>query len=287
MTIATQNEDIRQPLPPEIVARTCASLAQIHTAARHAELLVNHMMQLPQVQRAIERRRAGAATRASAANAAAAAIELLPLPSERWYAVLAALTPRQQKAALQRIIAAAATFARIEPHRAHRISGSILRIVRRDCLPQRATLLRRQLAGRALLVRARSLITLRAYAEAMPVIAEAHAAFPRHATYDRYRMHAQLLRGQVLAATGRASDALQTLAACAQFAIDHIDPHALVDALASIAVLLCAHHEYTTARSAIALAAHVAGQPGNETLLPALHAGLAECTFLGYAQPSP
>src|SRR4051812_35727881 len=107
MTIATQNEDIRQPLPPEIIARARAALAQIYTAARHAELLVNHLMQLPQVQRATERRRASAVTRASAANpAAAAAIELLPLPSERWYAVLAALTRRQQKAALQRIIGA-------------------------------------------------------------------------------------------------------------------------------------------------------------------------------------
>jgi len=293
MTITAQNDNIRQALSPETIAQTRASLAQIYTAARDAESLVNHVMQLPVVQRGIQRRLARAAARANSPNpVAAAALDLLALPPERWYAVLAALTPRQQKATLQRVIAAANTFACTEPHRAHRLTSSILRIVRHDRLPQRATLLRRQLAGRALLARARALITLRAYAGALPVIADAHAAFPRQTTYARYRMHAQILRGQVLAATGHAPDALQILVACAQFAIDHIDPHALVDALASIAVLLCAHHEYTTARSAIALAAHVAGQPGNEELLPALHAGLAECTFLGYAprqapQPSP
>jgi hypothetical protein len=293
MTITAQNDTIRQALSPEIMARTRASLAQIYTAARHAESLVNQVMQMPLVQRAIERRLASAAARANSANpAAAAAFELLSLPSERWYAVFAALTPRQQKATLQRIIAAAGTFACTEPHRAHRLTGSVLRIVRHDRLPQRATLLRHQLAGRALLVRARALITLRAYDDALPVIADAHAAFPHQTTYARYRMHAQILRGQVLAATGHAPDALQILVACAQFAIDHIDPHALVDALASTAVVLCAHHEYTTARSAIALAAHVAGQPGNEEVLPTLHAGLAECAFLGYAprhapQPSP
>jgi hypothetical protein len=135
-------------------------------------------------------------------------------------------------------------------------------------------------------------VALHAHAEALPVIADAYAAFPRNASYDRYRMHAQLLRGRVLAATGPAVEALQALDACAHFAIHHLDPPAFVDALTSIAVLLCAHHEYATARSALALAAHVAAQPGNEASLPALQAGLAECAFLGYtphcaSPPSP
>ncbi|HEY6141365.1 MAG TPA: hypothetical protein VI670_26720 [Thermoanaerobaculia bacterium] len=160
-----------------------------------------------------------------------------------------------------------------------------MRIVRHDRLPRRAPLLRRQLAGRALLVRARALIALHAHADALYAIAEARAAFPRSASYDRDRMRAQLLRGQVLAATGHASDALQTLTVCAQLAIDHIDPDALVDALASTAVLLCAHSEYGTARTAIALATRVAGSAGNEASLAALQASLAECAFLGYAPP--
>jgi len=68
-------------------------------------------------------------------------------------------------------------------------------------------------------------------------------------------MHAQLLRAQVLAATGDAAEALETLTVSARFAIEHIDPRALVDALASIAVILCAHREYELARPALALAA--------------------------------
>jgi len=270
------SDDVRQPLSPEVVAQTRASLARIDTSAREAEQLVGRLMQLPVVQRSMELRRAGA-TPARCANPA---LDLLSLPAEEWHARLVALTPRQQRKALQRIVAASAALACNEPHRAHRLTGSILQIVRHDRLPQRATFVRHQLAGRALLVRARALITLHAYADALTAIAEARAALPRGDSYDRYRMHAQLLRGQVLAATGHASDALQTFTVCAQFAIDQIDAHALVDALASTAVLLCAHSEYGTALTAIALATRVARSAGNETLLATLQASLVECAFL-------
>src|SRR5207248_10288793 len=92
----------------------------------------------------------------------------------------------------------------------------------------------------------------------------------------------QRLRGQALAAGGDDIAALQTLAVCARRAIEHLDPPAVVDALASIAVVLCAHAEYETARPAIALAAHIGQQPGNESTLATLHTGLTECAFLGY-----
>src|SRR5439155_23269767 len=133
---------------------------------------------------------------------------------------------------------------------------------------------RHGLAGRALLARARALITLSAYADALPVIAEAHAALPHTFAYKRYRIHTQLLRGQVLAATGHNAEALETLIVSARLAIDHIEPRALVDALASVAVILCAHAEYDIARPALALAAHVARQPGNESSLTTFHTSL-------------
>jgi hypothetical protein len=51
-------------------------------------------------------------------------------------------------------------------------------------------------------------------------------------------------------------------------------------------VVLCTCRQYAVARSALALAAHVAGRPGNEALLPPLHASVAECAFLGYPDTS-
>jgi hypothetical protein len=278
MTSTAHIDNARQPLAADVVARTRASLAGLYAATRQAESLVDDLLHLPLVH-ATERRRAGAAP------ANSAALELLSLPVERWHAVLAALAPRQQKATLQRILAASAGFAQTAPDRAHRLAACILHVVRAARLPRHAPLVRHQLAGHALLLRARALITLRAYADALPIVSEAYVAFPRGAAYDRDRMQAQLLRGHVLAATDHAADALQTLTACAQFAVEHINPSALVDALASAAVLLCAHREYSVARSALALASHVATRPGNEASLPALHAGLAECAFLGYEAP--
>jgi hypothetical protein len=276
----------RQPLSPDVIARTRKSVAHLYAATQQAELLVNHLTNLPLVQLAVERRRGNSAhaqlTGSPRATARAAALELLSLPSERWCAILAALAPRQQKATLQRILETAATFTRTAPDRVHRLAGSILRVVRDGRLPRQAPLVRRRLAGHALLLQACSLITLRAYADALPAVTEAHALFPRNEMYDCDRMRAQLLRGQVLAATGHDADALQTLTACAQFAVEHVDPIALVDALAATAVVLCANHEYSVARSALALAAHVAARPGNGASLPALHATLTECAFLGY-----
>ena len=277
-----------EPLSPELIARTCQSLAQIYAAAKYVEVFVDEVRSWPIVQLALERQRVAARTpRSSRREAAeAAALELMALPPEQWAVVLAALAPPQQKATLQRVLAAAGPFTRTEPDRAHRLGGSILRVVRSDRLPPRAPLLRRRLAGHALLLRARALMTLGAYADALPVVAEAHATFPRDVTCARDRMQAQLLRGQLLGATGHVADALQTLNACAEFAVDRMDMPELVDALAAAAVVLCTCREYGVARSALALAAHVAGRPGNEASLPALHASLAECAFLGYPDDS-
>jgi tetratricopeptide (TPR) repeat protein len=178
--------------------------------------------------------------------------------------------------------------ARTAPERARLLADFILRAVRSDRLPPQAPHLRRQLAGRALLARARALITLRSHAGALSIIAEAYATLPRTPDSKRYRIHAQLLRGQVLAATGDPVQALETLIVSARLAIEHIDPPALVDALASVAVILCAHRQYELARPALTLAAYVARQPGNELALAALQNGLAECASLGYASaPSP
>jgi hypothetical protein len=281
----TQTDNTGEPLSPELIALTRKSLAQLYAATQHAESLVDSVLSLPLVQVAIEHVHLAADARpdrSPRAAAEAAALELLTLPPEQWSAVLAALAPRQQKAALQHVLAAARPFARTEPDRAHRLAGSILRVIRNDRLPPRAPLLRRQLAGHALLLRARALMTLHACADALRVVTEAHAAFPRGDAYAHDRIQAQLLRGQLLGATGHAADALQTLTACAQFAVVHIDPCALVDALAAAAVLLCSHREYAVAHSALALAAHVAGRPGNEASLPPLYASRAECAFLGY-----
>jgi len=285
MTSTTYIDKAHAALSPALIASTRKRLAQLYAATQYAESLVDDLLCLPLVQVAIERRRIAGMPpgRSPRAAAEAAAVELTSLPPERWRAVLAGLAPRQQKRTLQRMLAAAGPFTQTDPDRAYRLAGAILRIIRNDRLPARAPLVRRQLAGRALLLRARALITLRAYADALPVVSEAHAAFPRGSAYARDRMQAQFLRGQVLAATGHPADALQTLTACAQFAVEHIDPAALVDALAAAAVLLCAHREYGVARSALALAAHVAGRPGNESSLPPLYASLAECAFLGYA----
>ena len=290
MTSTAAIDTLRQPLPAEIIRRTRTSLAEIYAAARQAEFVVGAFLNLPQVQAAIERnlraRPSGPATQPAAG--AAALDELLSLPRERQHALLASVQPRRQKVTLKRIAAAAAACAGTAPERAQQLADFILRSVRCDRLPPQAPVLRRQLAGRALLARAHALMTLRAHAAALPVIAEAHAAFPHTIAYERYRIHAQLLRGQALAAAGDDIAALQTLAVCARRAIQHLDPPAVVDALASIAVVLCAHAEYETARPAIALAAHIGQQPGNECTLSALHAGLAECSFLGYtAQHAP
>jgi tetratricopeptide (TPR) repeat protein len=281
----THNDDPPRALPAEIIAGTRAALVDIYAAANQAEFLIRHLMASPLVQATVARR-SPAALPAAAADAGA--LELLSLPAERWHAVLAALGARQQKATLKRAAAAAYACARTAPERAQLLADFILRAVRRDRLPPKAPHLRRRLAGRALLARARALITLRAHACALPIIAEAHATLPRTADSQRYRVHAQILRGQVLAATGDPAEALETLAVSARLAIEYLDPAALVDGLASIAVVLCAHGEYGLARPALALAAYVARQPGNEPSLMALQTGLAECTFLGYVSgPSP
>jgi len=281
MTATTHDDDPPRALPAEVIDRTRAALAGIYAAARQADVVVARFLASPLVQAALERRRAVAA-----ADADTGALELSSLPAERWHAVLASLGRRRQKAALNRAAAAADACARTAPERAQLLADFILRAVRRDRLPPRAPLLRRQLAGRALLARARALLALGAYGGALRVIAEAHATFPRTEGSKRHRMHAQLLRAQVLAATGGAAEALETLTVSARLAIEHIDPGALVDALASIAVILCAHGAYELARPALALAAYVARQPGNEPSLMALQSGLAECAFLGYA-PAP
>jgi tetratricopeptide (TPR) repeat protein len=282
----------RHELPAGVLDRTRASLAEIYAAARHAELLVGRLLGSPQAQAAIERRRLSASARSSrpassaetaAASARAAALELLALPRERWPAVVASLGRRQQKIALKCIAAAADACARTAPDRAHQLADFLLQAVRRHRLPAQAPLLRRQLAGRALLARARALIALRSYASALPVIADAHAAFPRTAAYRRYRIDAQLLRAEVLAAAGHDAEALETLTVSARLAIDGIEPRRLVDALTSVAVILCAHKKYEIARPALALASHVAQQPGNESSLTTLHNGVAECAFLGYS----
>jgi tetratricopeptide (TPR) repeat protein len=293
----TQNHNSPQVLSAEIIDHTRTALAGIYAAAHQADFIIAHFMASPLVQAAIERRRASAAARGSRAASSSAppvpgpgarALGLLSLPAESWHAALASLDRRQQKATLKCAAAAANACARTAPERAHLLADFVLRAVQRDRLPPQALLLRRQLAGHALLARARALITLGAYTGALPVIAEAHAAFPRTEASKRYRIHAQLLRAQVLAATGDAAEALETLTVSARLAIEHIDPRALVDALASIAVILCAHGAYGLARPALALAAYVARQPGNEPSLTALQAGLAECAFLGYASaPSP
>jgi tetratricopeptide (TPR) repeat protein len=284
MTNTAQTDTLRQPLPAEIIRRTRRSLAEIYAAARQAEVLIGALHNLPRVQAAIERNLRARPSRPTTATAtgAAALDELLSLPPERQYALLASIRPRRQRITLKRIAAAADACARTEPERAQQLADFILRTVRCDHLPPQAPVLRRQLAGRALLARARALLTLHAHAAALPVIAEAHAAFPHTIAYERDRIHAQLLRGQALAAAGDDTAALQTLAVCARRAIEHLDPPAVVDALASLGVVLCAHAEYDIARPALALAAHIARQPGNESSLAALHTGLAECAFLGY-----
>ncbi|HEX9441720.1 MAG TPA: hypothetical protein VF909_18675, partial [Roseiflexaceae bacterium] len=211
MTSTTQIDTPREPLPPEVIERTRASLAQLYAAAVHAEFVVNGYLNLPIVQAAITRRRAAAAARdACAASSPTStpgtrhppALELLSLPPERSRAVLAAMPRRHQSAVLRMVSAAAAACAHTAPGRAHELAGFILRTVRSDRLPVQAPLLRRQLAGRALLARARALVTLRAYAAALPVIAEAYAVLPRTDAYALDRIDAQLLRGQALAATG-------------------------------------------------------------------------------------
>jgi hypothetical protein len=284
MTNTAAIDTPRQPFPAEIIRRTRTSLAEIYAAARQAEIVVATFLNLPQVQAAIERNLRARSSGPTAATAAGAAAldELLSLPPERQHALLASIKPRRQKITLKRIAAAAAACARTEPERAQQLADLVLRTVRCDRLPPQAPVLRRQLAGRALLARARALLTLHAHAAALPVIGEAHASFPHTAAYDRDRIHAQLLRGQALAAAGDDAAALQTLTVCARRAIEHLDPSAVVDALASAAVVLCAHAEYETARPAVALAAHIGQQPGNESTLSALHACLAECSFLGY-----
>jgi tetratricopeptide (TPR) repeat protein len=290
MTSTTAFDSLRQPLPAEIIRRTRTSLAEVYAAARQAEIVISALHNLPQVQAAIERNlRARSSRPAAPTVTAAAAIDaLLSLPPQRQHALLASLRPWQQKVTLKRTAAAACACARTQPQRAQQLADFILRSVRSDRLPVQAPVLRRQLAGRALLARARALLTLNAHAAALPIIAEAHAAFPHTIAYERDRIHAQLLRGQALAAAGDATAALQTLAVCARRAIEHIDPPAVVDALASLGVVLCAHAEYDIARPALALAAHIAQQPGNESSLATLHTGLAECSFLGYtAAPVP
>ncbi len=289
MTSATQTDTLRQPLPAEIIRRTRTSLAEVYAVVRQAEILIARLHSLPQVQAAIERNLRTRSSGPAAATAADAAAldELVSLPPERQRALLASIRPRRQKIALKRIAAAAGACARTEPERAQQLADFILRTVRCDRLPPQAPVLRRQLAGRALLARARALLTLHAHAAALPVIAEAHAAFPHNLAYERDRIHAQLLRGQALAAAGDDTAALQTLAVCARRAIEHLDSSAVVDALASIGVVLCAHAEYDIARLALALAAHIAQQPGNESSLTTLHTGLAECSFLGYPAQHP
>jgi hypothetical protein len=282
-------------LPAEIITRTRTSLLRIADAVRRAEFLVAHLRGLARIEEAVERNLAGSpapqpalisSKTIAAAAADATALDLLSLPPDRWRAVLAAAAPRQQRAALRRVVAIADSYARTAPDRAHQIADVVLALVRCDRLPICAPLLRRQLAGRALLARARALVTMRAYADALPVIAGAHQAFPRTIAYARYRILAQLLHAEALAATGDAASALGTLLVCAHRAIDHIEPSALVDALATLAVILCAHAEHGVARSALSLASHVASQPGNEASIVTLRNALTECAFLGYAAES-
>src|ERR1043165_9810512 len=144
MTTTAHSGDIVEPLSDELIARTCKSLAQIYAAAHTAESLLDSIRSMPIVQVALERRSLAARSehgRLRRETAEEAAADLMDLPTERWGAVLATMAPRQQKATLQRVLAAARNFTGTEPDRAHRLAGSILSVTRIDRLPPRAPLL--------------------------------------------------------------------------------------------------------------------------------------------------
>jgi len=215
----------------------------------------------------------------------AQASDFLSRPAGQWDRVLTDIPAHHRPRTLKHLVADAEERSRTDPERAHAITSFVLRHIAAVAAPSGA-LLRQLLGGRALLAHARTLVALRAYDAALPLVAAAHAAVPRGRLYARYRMHAQLLRAQVFAAIGRDEEALDTLAVCALVAIEHTDDCALVDALTTMAVVLCTHCAFDLARSALILAEHVALKNGHERPAIALHDALAECAFFGYAEAS-
>lgn len=279
MPIPDHTAAVREPLSPAVLARARASIADICAAAADADRTIRQLVTSPQVQATLQGRREEAlAPRAPAEPTPA----LLSLPAEMWDGALADLPPVRHLSILKRLIAAAHDHVPTDPQRAHAITSFVLRHVGDVPLPPYAPMIRRLLAARALLAHARTLVALRAYGLALPIIAAAHAAVPLTTARPRYRMHAQLLRAQVLAALGHDEEALATLAVCALFFIEHIDHPALVDALAAMAVILCVHGAFDLARPALILAEHVAMKNGHQHPAHALHTAFIECRFLGY-----
>jgi tetratricopeptide (TPR) repeat protein len=284
MTTTAHVGATRDPLSEEVIARTRSSLAQIYTASRVADALHDHCRNLPLVKMIMENGdyAADAPPRGSSSRAArAAAVELLALPPDSWRASIAALAPPVQRGTVRRLITAADTHVPTAPDRALRFADTIVAAIRGARLPAEAPVLRRHLAARALLARARALIALQDYAGALPAIADAYHTRPRTPTSARYRIDAEILRGRALAATGHPAEALEMLIIGARRAVEHYKPLLAVDALTALAILLSAHAEYALARSALKLAARIAARPGNASAVPALHAALAECAFLG------
>jgi tetratricopeptide (TPR) repeat protein len=282
---ATRNTD---PLSEEVIARTRNSLEQIYAAIHVADSLHDHCRSLPIVKMIVEDGDAGAIAprHGNAARAArAAAAELLALPADSWRASIAALAPPVQRATLRRLITAADTHVPTAPDRALRFADTIVAAIRGARLPAEAPVLRRHLAARALLARARALIALQDYAGALPTIADAYRTLPRTAASARHRIDAEILRGRALAATGHPAEALEMLVIGARRAVEHFKPLLAVDALTALAVLLSTYAEYALARSALKLAAHIAARPGNESAAATLHAALTECAFLGCPAP--
>lgn len=275
----------RPPLPSDVIARTRAALHEICAAAHEADVVVEQFLALPCVQAALRNRRPVPPGKARHRDRPSPA-ELLNLPPDRWDPALDMVPGRQQSALVQDFLAAAEACASTAPERAESIAAFVLRQVARVRAISYAPLLRRQLIGRALIVRARALIALHGHANALPVIAEAYAALPKTTACKRHRVHAQLLRAVVLAAGGDDREALQILIVCARFAVEHIDHALLVDALAAIAVILSVHSQFDVARPALTLAAHVVRHYGDEYTMSALQNTLTECIFLGYTSDS-